>query len=53
MRRRRADVAVILCSGYTEQDATTRFAETGLAGFMQKPFSADTLAGTVRAALDK
>jgi PAS domain S-box-containing protein len=38
MRRLRPGAAVILCSGYDEQDATRRFAGKGLAGFLQKPF---------------
>ncbi len=29
---------IILMSGYTEQDATSRFANKGLTGFIQKPF---------------
>ncbi|MCP4375595.1 MAG: response regulator [bacterium] len=39
LRRIKPDVAVILCSGYNEQDATQRFAGKGLAGFLQKPYS--------------
>jgi two-component system, cell cycle sensor histidine kinase and response regulator CckA len=38
MRRIRPDVRVILSSGYTEQEATTRFADAGLAAFIQKPY---------------
>ncbi len=34
----RDDVAVILCSGYSETDAMQRFSGKGLAGFLQKPF---------------
>lgn len=39
MRSIRADLPVVLMSGYTEQDAVSRFAGQGLAGFVQKPFS--------------
>ncbi|MDP6637266.1 MAG: response regulator [Phycisphaerae bacterium] len=39
LRRIKSDVAVILCSGYNEQDATQHFAGKGLAGFVQKPYS--------------
>ncbi len=39
LRAIRPDVQVILCSGYNEQDAMERFAGTGLAGFLQKPYS--------------
>jgi len=38
LRRMDAAVRVLLTSGYTERDATTRFAGKGLAGFVQKPF---------------
>jgi|GEM_PF-1607549 len=43
MRRIRNTVKVILCSGYNEQDATQRFLDKGLAGFIQKPYSMDKL----------
>ncbi|MBW2293238.1 MAG: PAS domain S-box protein [Deltaproteobacteria bacterium] len=33
------NVPIVLCSGYSEQEATQRFADKGLAGFIQKPFS--------------
>ena len=36
-------VPVLLMSGYSEQDAVTRFAGKGLAGFVQKPFSLELL----------
>jgi len=39
LRNIRPDLAVILCSGYNEQDATQHFAGKGLAGFVQKPYS--------------
>jgi PAS domain S-box-containing protein len=45
IRRIRADACVVLSSGYNEQDATSRFAGKGLAGFIQKPYrSAELLA---------
>jgi CheY-like chemotaxis protein len=43
MRAIRPEVPVVLCSGYTEQDALDRFALEGFAGFLQKPFQIDTL----------
>jgi PAS domain S-box-containing protein len=43
IRRLRPDVPVLLMSGYNEQEAITRFAGQGLAGFVQKPFGADQL----------
>ncbi|MBN2308872.1 MAG: PAS domain S-box protein [Candidatus Hydrogenedentes bacterium] len=38
MHRIRADVPIILSSGYTEQDVTNRFPGRGPAAFIQKPF---------------
>lgn len=51
LRRVRPDVRVLLMSGYTEQEVTTRFAGKGLAGFLQKPFQLATLLAKVRQAL--
>jgi two-component system cell cycle sensor histidine kinase/response regulator CckA len=39
MQRIKPDVRVILSSGYNEQDVTQRFVGTGLAGFIQKPYT--------------
>ena len=47
----RPDARVILSSGYNEGEAVRRFAGKGLAGFIQKPYSAATLAQKVRAVL--
>ncbi len=43
LRRINSDVQVVLSSGYNEQDATSRFAGKGLAGFIQKPYSPEAL----------
>jgi PAS domain S-box-containing protein len=43
LRRIRADVPVILCSGFTEQEIAERFADEGLAGFLQKPYDLKSL----------
>jgi PAS domain S-box-containing protein len=48
LRQLRPDVRVLLMSGYTEQEVTTRFAGQGLAGFLQKPFQMATLQAKVR-----
>ena len=37
------NVAVILSSGYNRNEATRRFADQGLTGFLQKPYDAETL----------
>ncbi len=53
VRRLRAlgsDVPVVLCSGYPEDEAISRFAGLGLAGFVVKPYSGEALLGSVRAA---
>jgi len=41
-------VAVILSSGYTSQDALSRFDGLGLAGFIQKPYDVTALAHELR-----
>jgi len=38
MKRVLPDVKVIICSGYSEEDATQRFIGSGLNGFIKKPF---------------
>jgi CheY-like chemotaxis protein len=40
LRRLRPDVKVILTSGYSEEEAVSRFVGEGLAGFIQKPYNA-------------
>jgi PAS domain S-box-containing protein len=45
------DVKVLLSSGYNEVEAVQRFAGKGLAGFIQKPYTAAGLAEKVREAL--
>lgn len=44
----RADVPVLLSSGYNEIEAVRHFAGKGLAGFIQKPYQASHLARKVR-----
>ena len=51
LRRLRSDVPVLLSSGHDEQEATRRFSGRGLAGFMQKPYSLESLARKMRDAL--
>jgi len=47
LRQINAKVAVILSSGYNEQEATSRFAGKGLAGFVQKPYTSQQLAEVI------
>ncbi len=51
LRRLDAKVPVLLMSGYSEQDASARFAGRGLSGFVQKPFSTEQLAAKLGNAL--
>lgn len=43
---------VLLMSGYTEEDATSRFQVAGLAGFLQKPFTMNDLHQKIIETLD-
>ncbi len=51
LRQMRADVAVILCSGYDEQDATGHFKDARPAAFLQKPYRAAALLRSVEKVL--
>ena len=44
---------MVLSSGFNEDDATRRFTGKGLAGFVQKPYTAARLAETMKIALDR
>jgi nitrogen-specific signal transduction histidine kinase/CheY-like chemotaxis protein len=44
----RPSVKVLLSSGFNEVEAVRRFAGKGLAGFLQKPYSAAVLAETIK-----
>ncbi len=52
LRRIDPDIRVILSSGFNEQDATSRFAGSGLAGFIQKPYELDQLRDALRMAME-
>ena len=47
LRQIRPDVQVLLCSGYSETEATRRFMDKPLAGFIQKPFQLGALRETL------
>jgi PAS domain S-box-containing protein len=51
VRRIRPDVPVVLSSGFSEIDALRRFHDRGLAGFLQKPYTATALARKLKQAL--
>ena len=50
IRVARPEVRIVLCSGY-EEEVVSRFAGRGLAGFLRKPFTFDSLDDMVRRAL--
>ena len=50
LRALRADVPIILMSGYSHQEASTLFEGEELAGFLQKPFRLERLRELVRGA---
>jgi PAS domain S-box-containing protein len=51
LRQIRPDVPVLLSSGFSEIDALRRFHDRGLAGFLQKPYTATALARKLKQAL--
>ncbi len=51
LRAIRAEVAVILMSGFNEEEASVRFTGKGLASFIQKPFEFGQLSKIVHGAL--
>ncbi len=51
IRQIRPDVPVILSSGYTEQDASSRFGGANPTGFIQKPFGPSDVLRALRKAL--
>ena len=52
IRRVRADIPIVLMSGYNEQDAVGRFAGQSLTAFVQKPFSPAELREAFRGLFD-
>jgi len=52
LKSMRPDIRIVLSSGYNEADATRRFTGKGLAGFVQKPYTAACLAETMKIALE-
>jgi CheY-like chemotaxis protein len=51
LHRLRPDLPVLLSSGYSQPELSQRFADRGLAGFIQKPYRYEDLATAMRAAL--
>jgi two-component system cell cycle sensor histidine kinase/response regulator CckA len=53
LRQRRPGLRVVVFSGYSSQDMKPRFASQHPFGFLQKPFSPESLRDALRAALEK
>ena len=53
MKAIRPDICVVLSSGYNEGEAIRRFTGKGLAGFIQKPYSATALAEKLKSVLEQ
>jgi CheY-like chemotaxis protein len=51
LRRLRPDVRVVLMSGFNAQEAMARFPGKGLASFLQKPFTIDSLRSVLQGVL--
>ncbi len=51
LRKVKADVRVVLSSGYSEQELVDQFAGSGLAGFIQKPYEITLLKAKLSQAL--
>ena len=51
VREIRANVPIILSTGFSEMEAVKRFGDCGVAGFVQKPYTATTLARKLKQAL--
>jgi CheY-like chemotaxis protein len=52
LKRIRENVRVVLSSGYNEQEVLVKFAGQGVAGFLQKPYTAASLREALRQAFD-
>jgi len=48
LRRRRANIPVLLCSGYSEDEMRDRFSPEDLAMFLQKPYAFDLFRARLR-----
>jgi PAS domain S-box-containing protein len=53
LRTRYPKVKVVLSTGYDEVEASQRFADKGLAGFLQKPYASRTLLERVKTLLSR
>jgi CheY-like chemotaxis protein len=52
LRLRRADLKVLLCSGYAEEEMQERFSSQDMASFLQKPYTRNALGSRLKRLLD-
>jgi CheY-like chemotaxis protein len=53
LRQIKPTIRVLMTSGYNEQEVTQRFVGKGLAGFLQKPYTVETLTRKLREVLEQ
>jgi DNA-binding NtrC family response regulator len=53
LRKRRPDVPVLLCSGYSEEEMSERFSPEDMATFLQKPYTFDLFRARLRDLLSR
>lgn len=52
MRKLHPTIPIILCSGYSQEEAVANFAEHNISGFLAKPFTRDQMKTQIAAALE-
>src|SRR5437667_7627240 len=52
LRKIRADIPVVLCTGFIRQDRLDRLMKAGIAGFLRKPLAPDEIVDHIRGVLD-
>jgi len=52
LRKRRPDIRVLLCSGYSQEEMRDRFSPADMANFLQKPYELDTFRAHIKALLE-
>src|SRR5205807_10045351 len=52
LREIRADIPIVLCTGFIRQDRLDRLMKAGIAGFLRKPLAPDEIVDHIRGVLD-
>jgi two-component system cell cycle sensor histidine kinase/response regulator CckA len=52
LRKRRPEMKIVVCSGYAANGPGQELIDAGAAGFIQKPFTLDSLLGAIETALE-